>query len=118
MVNAVQVRIFTPARVAATLKLAGKVRGPRAPLGACESNELAWNEIAGERSDGVEKAGLLGRVAQGPDRGDAFRWNSHSEKTLALSSCRSRTRRRWSASPRGVKSRNPARTFSATLRPR
>lgn len=56
MINPANSGVFVPSGVAAVQKVLAELVDTRAPLGPCQSEELAEGEIAGMRGDQVKES--------------------------------------------------------------
>src|SRR5271170_6178897 len=116
MIDTTGLVVFAPRGMAATLELSREMVRPLAPFGATGGEELAGYKVSGMHGHDIDKASLFECVAERDDCREVFGIDVHRERISAVSSCWSSTRRRRSASPRGVYSENPAHTLSAMLR--
>src|SRR5579884_964755 len=118
MIDTTEIQVLAPRGVAVSFDLSDQVLGALPPTGSGERDELAGEEIAGVRGHNVEEARLVRGVAESLNGLDVLIGDFHRDRISAVSSRSSRMRRSRSASPRGVYKEKPARTFSATCRPR
>jgi len=84
--------------VSRVLELVPKERRPLAPMSTGEREELTSGEVAGMRSDNIEKASFLSGIAEGFKRFEMGRCDVHSVRICAVISRSSRMRRKREAS--------------------
>src|SRR5260370_42644492 len=99
MIDASHILILAPCHVASAFEFLREVLRPFTPTGSSERDELPRHKIPGMRGNDVEEPSLVRGVAEGLYRADVFVGDFHRARISADSSCWSRTRRRWSASP-------------------